>query len=160
MRENTSKTPHIALSVRYPRDWSYAPKCVPDLVVPRELFSVSNRPIRLTPLGSGQPRPMIDGLDPESMFVWCYYQLPGDPDPASVDPVPDYHRLTYPLRYAESEVFASTDAREWSSRDFLWRRLGFVTGAATVTVWIWEGTQATSGSIGATEKIVSSVEPV
>lgn len=152
-----ANTPHVSVQVRYPSAWHFTTKCVPDLVVPRELFGLSNRPIRLTPKGSSQPRPMIDGLDPGAMFLWCYYQAPGDPDPATIDPVPDYRRHRLPLRYEDSQVFRATDAREWKASDFSWRRHGFVAGDVPVTIWTWEGTRADSAAISAAEAIIATV---
>lgn len=151
------QNPHVSVNVQYPSDWHAVKKCVPKLVIPRELFAISNRPIVQTPLDSSQPRPMIQALSARDMFVWCYSQVPGDPDPVHPDAVPDYSRYSMPLRYLESEVFPSTDAREWDSSDFLWRRVGFDTDGVVVTVWVWEGTKADAPLISAAEEIVGSV---
>jgi hypothetical protein len=110
----------------YPDDWHLSRRAVPNLVVPREIFALSNQPIRPTPVNSSQPRPVISSLDSGSIFIWCYYQAEGDP--GDRDPIPGYQPPSYPLSYHRSEVMAASDAREWDSSKFLWRRLGFDQG--------------------------------
>ena len=138
----------------YPDNWHLSRKAVPNLVVPREIFALSNRPIQPTPVSSSQPRPMISSLDSGSIFVWCYYQAEGDPgDP---DPIPAYRRSFYPLSYNHSEVMAAFDAREWDSSKFLWRRLGFDQDGLQISIWIWQGTTASSSDLRLAEDAVGS----
>src|SRR4029450_3695597 len=102
----------------YPDNWHLSRKAVPNLVVPREIFALSNRPIQPTPVSSSQPPPMISSLDSGSIFIWCYYQAEGDPgDP---DPIPAYRRSFYPLSYNHSEVMAGFGGREGGSSRVLW----------------------------------------
>lgn len=138
----------------YPDNWYLSRRAVPNLVVPREIFALSNRPIRPTPVASSQPRPMISSLDSASIFVWCYYQAEGDP--GDHDPIPDYRSPSYPLSYHRSEVMAASDAREWDSSKFLWRRLGFNQDGIKVTIWIWQGTTVSSTDLRLAERAVES----
>jgi hypothetical protein len=146
--------------VVYPDTWSFAEKYVSELVVPRELFGVSTSPLSMTPRGSEQPRPMIQDIDPSEVVIWSYYQAPGDPDPEHPDSVPDYSHWRPPLRYADSDVLEPTAAREWSSTDFSWRRLGFEVDETRITIWIWEGTSASSQALDEAAAIVRSVRVV
>lgn len=148
----------LTITASRPDRWHFDDRPVPNLGIPRQLFAVSNRPIRKTPRKSAQPRPMIHGLDPSALFVWCYAQAPGDPDPANPDAVPDYSGARFPLRYRDSEVFPSYDAREWDPTQFLWRRIGFEEGGYAVTIWIWEGTRADAGDIDSVDELLASLE--
>lgn len=150
----------FSVAVTYPDSWSFAPNCVPNLIVPRQLFGLSNRPIQVTPPSMSQPRPMLSTLDSGAMFIWSYYQVPGDPNPDEPDVLPDYGRYSLPLTYDESEVLPAYAAREWSPSQFLWRRIGFVNKNVTVTVWIWEGTSASFDDVQMAKQTVASVRPM
>lgn len=148
------------VKVDRPEHWFFIRKCVPTLRVPRELFGISNRPITPVPDALEQPRPMIATLDSASMFLWCYYQRPGDPDPENLNPIPDYSRYTLPLDYRLSETFPAFDAREWRPSDFLWRRIGFHVGGIAISVFIWEGTAASAADVKTAEQVLATVAPV
>jgi hypothetical protein len=151
--ENAAVKVHASI----PEGWFFARKAVPKLVVPRELFVAATSELKATPSETSQPRPWVQTLTASDMVVWCYHQRPEDPDPLDPLAVPDYSRFTLPLAYSESEVFPSTDAREWSPAVFLWRRIGFPLGSARVSVWIWEGTRAQNEALQATERLLASV---
>jgi hypothetical protein len=141
----------------YPDDWHLIPKAVPKLVVPRELFAVSNRPMQPVPTDSSQPRPMIASLDDGALVIWCYYQVPGDPDAGRPDPTPDYKGPSYPLAFGRSEIMDPSDAREWESSRFLWRRLGVAHNGAKITLWIWQGTNCSSSVLAQAEQVLRSI---
>ena len=157
MKTFETSTKSFAVAVDYPVDWHFAEKPVPKLVVPRQLFAISNRPIQLTPKTTSQPRPMIRPLDPRAIFLWAYYQAPGDPGPEYEDKIPDYSNFSYPLRYREAEVFSSYNAREWDAAKFSWRRVGYDASGTMLTVWVWEGTQASPMDVATTGTIISTV---
>jgi len=129
---------------------------VPSLRIPHELFAVSNRPI-VPPKNPEQNRPALDHLDKGAMFVWCYWQTPDDPNPDERDAVPDYSRWSVPLDYDEAQVFPSSDARQWDSSMFTWRRIGFAAPPTWVTVMVWEGTRAAHGDIDTARAVLASV---
>lgn len=153
----TTNTNTFQVSIDYPSEWHFAERPVARLVVPRQLFAVSNRPIIPTPRDSSQPRPMIQLLDPGAMFIWSYYQAPHDPSPKFSDNLPNYKRYNYPLQYRESEVFTAANAREWDGASFLWRRVGYDAPQTKLTVWIWEGTRAHPSDLAVAEQILKSV---
>jgi hypothetical protein len=156
----TARTPQVRVHVDHPRGWYFRRTAVPNLFVPRELFAVSNRPIRSSPSRKDQPRPAVADLDAGAIFIWAYSQTTDDPEQGNVDPLPDYSRFELPLQYAQSDVFPSTDAREWDPSKFLWRRIGFQFDETTVvTVWVWEGTSATHEDIAAASAILASIRP-
>lgn len=149
--------PMGSVVVVYPDTWVLSEKYVSELVVPRELFGVSTSNVPITPRGSEQPRPMIESLNSSDVVIWSYYQVPGDPDPEHPDSVPDYSHWRLPLKYADSDLLESTAAREWNPTDFLWKRLGFEVDETRITIWVWEGTHASSRSLDETAAIVRSV---
>ena len=100
---------------------------------------------------------MVQSLDPRAIFLWAYFQAPGDPGPEYVDKIPDYSNFSYPLRYREAEVFSSYNAREWNAADFSWRRVGYDVSGTMLTVWVWEGTQASPMDVATTSDIISGM---
>ena len=159
MKSLAVNSPHISLSFSYPADWYQAAKPVPKLLVPRQLFGVSNRPIVSPPAASSQPRPVIADLDPAAMFVWCYYQVPGDPVPADPDPLVDNGRFDLPLQYEQTIVAPAFAAREWDPSKFTRRRIGFRRGSIEVSVSIWEGTRASSADVDKAASVLESILP-
>lgn len=160
MARITLCSPAACISADLPTTWSFTRRAVPSLLVPREIFALSNRPITPVPADSEQPRPMIANLDTGALFMWCYSQRIGDPEPVNRDPLPDYQFTQFPLRYAATEVFPASDAREWDGSGFLWRRIGYyVGGDVAVTTWIWEGTRASREDLNVVEQILSSLQP-
>lgn len=157
MKTFQTRANSFGVAVQYPDDWHFSETPVPKLVVPRQLFAISNRPIQLTPKTTSQPRPMIRPLDPRAIFLWAYYQAPGDPGPDYADEIPDYSNFSYPLRYREAEVFSSDNAREWDAANFSWRRVGYDIAGTKLTVWVWEGTQASSMDVATISDIISAV---
>src|SRR5579859_7038199 len=105
------------LTMGYPAaGWHAAPRLVPALRSPHELHALSNRPLRPLPLTSDQNTPDVARLGPEGCLIWIYYEVLGDPaidDPAP-PPIPDYSRFSYPLDYAEAQVFGQRDY-EWGT---------------------------------------------
>jgi hypothetical protein len=152
---------NAATSVRaeVPDDWFFTERAVPNLVVPRELFLAATSILPRTPGDTSQPRPLVQALTRADVVVWCYVQRPDDPDRRDPAQVPDYGANVPPLRYSATEVFPSTDAREWDPSSFLWRRTGFKLDESTVTVWIWEGTGASDRAIREAVSLVGSIEP-
>lgn len=157
----TAQTPKVRVRVDRPHDWYFRRAAVPNLDIPRELFALSNRPIRPSPQRNDQPRPAVADLDAGAIFIWAYSQTIGDPQAGDLDPLPDYSRFSLPLQYAHSDVFSSSNAREWDPAKFLWRRIGFQFDQTTVvTVWIWEGTSASHEDITAAAAALASIRPV
>lgn len=145
------------VQVDYPADWFVSGKCVPKLVIPRELFAISNRPIKTVPRSSSQPRPMIASLDRGAVVLWAYFQIPDDPTPELEGGIPDYRGFSYPFEYAEAEVFAGHNAREWKASDFIWKRLGWGSSNSQFTLWIWEGVDVRPQVVQSAREIVGSV---
>ncbi len=145
------------LSADYPDAWIYSPSPVPNLVVPRQLFSLSNRILGSVAAGSSPPRPPVASLGASGLCLWGVCQLPHDPSPDTDDPLPDYPALTGPLDYFGAAAEPSYGAREWSASQFLRRRIGFIYRSARVTVWAWEGTASTPADVDIARSIVASV---
>jgi hypothetical protein len=154
------------MTVRYPSaGWDFAASVVPALRSPHELCAISNRRLRRLPATSDQNTPDVAGLGASGYLIWIYYEVRGDPvidDPAR-PPIPDYRRYSYPLVYAESQVFPTRIDYDWGS-ELIWRRVGHnlaPTAArpepAALTVMIWEGARVSAADLRAAEAIVASV---
>jgi hypothetical protein len=150
--------PEFDMRITAPDHWTLIRKAVPKLEVPRQLFSTSNGRIFAPEAESSQPRPMIQTMDPSSVFLWGCLQRPGDPDPLAPDPVLDNTSLGYPFNYDQAIARESTDAREWSSTDFVWKRVGCKLGELSITIWIWEGTQAKDSTIQEARSILNHID--
>jgi hypothetical protein len=166
MQTQAAAGPGFGLSVRYPlAGWHFAPGVVPALRSPHELCALSNRPLRTRPATSDQNTPDLSGLDAAGCLIWVYYEVLNDPaigDPAR-PPIPDYSRYSYPLVYAESQVFPVRRDYAWGA-DLRWRRVGHNLAPtparpepAALTVMIWEGTRASAADLHAARVIVASV---
>lgn len=144
------------MGVDYPDDWYFVASPVTSLVIPHQLFAVSNRPIVITAARSPISKPSIRGLDSGALFIWSYYQVLGELDPTRTL-VPNYSGYSLPLSYAESRAFPSTDARGWAPGQFIWRHIGFDQFGVAVTVFIWEATQVGPGDIRKADAILHSI---
>lgn len=146
-------------TIEYPEEWSVEPRAVPNLRYPVELCSVSNRPIRRrTTANDPVSRPLIDGLDASAIFVWSYIQPTSESgDPLGTNERPNYPTYSPPLRFHDAEVWPSSDAREWNPNEFQWMRLGFAVQEGSVSVWVWQGTQAGQSEVMELEAMVESI---
>ncbi len=156
------------LAVDHPVDWHFGRRLVPNLYSPRELCTISNRPLRPVPVTSTQNRPDLSNLDSHGYLIWIYYEVLGEvigdptiPDPTR-PPIPDYSRYSYPLAYSESQLFPRL-SYDWGS-DLQWRRVGHNLGPtaerpepAALTVMVWEGVRTSAADLRIVEGIVSSV---
>lgn len=143
--------------VEVPDDWYLVRVPVPRLVVPRQLFGASNEEFSTTPSGSSQPRPMIQLLSSEAVFLWGCFQRHSDPDPLSPDPILDNTRFGFPLDYDSATARDSADAREWLPSRFVWKRVGYQFDGLSISVWIWEGTSASSQTIDDAREILRNL---
>lgn len=146
-----------SLQVQLPVGWQYARRSVPLLRFPRELFTIANRRIPTLPPNSDQPRPMVSQMDRNGLLIWCYCQLPDEPNPTEPDAIPEYREFQAPLDYLQSDVRPAHDAREWDPSDFLWRRIGFQHRSIQFTIWIWEGTMSSAPDIDRAAEVVKSI---
>jgi len=157
------------LAIDYPERWHVLSRAVPNLYTPRELCTISNRPIRPVPITSQQNRPNLSYLDASGVLIWVYYEVHGEvmTQPPIRDPlrppIPDYSRYSYPLVYGESQLFPRLLDYEWSP-DILWRRVGrnlAPTAArperAALTVMVWEGVRTSTADVRSIEEVVASV---
>ena len=147
----------LTASVSVPAGWDCTQTAVPNLVVPRQLFTLSNRSVETVPEGSLWPRPMIDDLDSAAILIWCYYQRPGDPQSDDIDAVPDYPEAAA-IRWADTQPFGEGAQYTWDPTMFDWRRVGTTLSDGTaVSVWIWAGADATPSDVQAMEGAVDGI---
>lgn len=157
------------LTIDYPERWHIVSRAVPNLYSPRELCTLSNRPIRQVPVTSSQNRPNLKDLDASGFLIWVYYEVHGQvmTQPPIRDPlrppIPDYSRYSYPLVYGESQLFPVQLDYEWRS-DVLWRRVGHNLAptaarpeATALTVMVWEGVRTSEEDVRSIEEVVASI---
>jgi hypothetical protein len=157
MKAISKSTNGPTLTVAIPDDWYFVDRPVPNLKIPHELFAVANRPLSLQ-RDPERSRPDLTGLGSDAIVLWAYYQAPNDPNWHPVDTLPDYSRYRMPFRYRDTEAVPSSQVREWTSDEFVWRRIGITHGNTWLTVWIWEGIHSGPDTTDRADAILQSMQ--
>lgn len=146
----------VQVDVNVPQGWYLTSAPAALLVVPRQLFGVSNAPLPSPDDLQDQTVPPVSQLAGTAILIWAYTQAPGDPVPGSNDPVPDYADYVSPLELANAELI-DVGGDEWDAPDANRYRLGFVLNETWVTVWAWIGNEASQEDRDAASSIVGSI---